>query len=335
MNTFNWILALVVLFTAGETAAKPKNILKIATLGPEGSSWVNSLRNIDREVRETTDGRVGLKIYPGGVQGDEKVVLRKIRIGQLHGGGFGGQGISQIFPDLLALEMPFLFNDYGEIDHVLNAMEEFYRQGYAQNGYTFLGWVDIGFVYILSQQPIRTVEDIRRQKVWQLTDEPITEVLFRLAGVKSVPLTIPDVLLGLQTNLVDVVYASPAAAIVLQWFTRVKYLTQLPINYTLGAFLIDERSMRKIAAEDRAALTAIARRHMATLSRQSRRENQEALAVLKTHGLKIVDASPEDVETFKKLVIATEVELAGTAFSKKSHQLIQRHLREYRQTQSP
>ncbi len=335
MNTFKWILALVVSFTAAEAVAKPKTLLKIATLAPESSNWVKSLRSIDREVREATDDRVGLKIYPGGVQGDEKVVLRKIRIGQLHGGGFGGQGISQIFPDLLALEMPFLFNDYGEIEHVLGAMDDFYRQGYAKSGYAFLGWADIGFVHILSQQPIRTVEDIRRQKVWQLTDEPITAVLFRLAGVKSVPLTIPDVLLGLQTNLVDVVYASPTAAIVLQWFTRVKYLTRLPINYTLGAFLVDERAMRKIATEDRAVLTAIARRHMAKLSHQSRRDNKEALAVLKTHGIEIIDASPEDIETFKKLVIATEAELAGTAFSNQSHQLIQRHLREYRQAQAP
>ena len=140
--------------------------------------------------------------------------------------------------------------------------------------------------------------------------------------VKSVPLTIPDVLLGLQTNLVDVVYASPAAAIVLQWFTRVKYLTRLPINYTLGAFLVDERAMRKIATEDRGVLTAIARRHMAKLSHQSRRDNKEALAVLKTHGIEIIDASPEDIETFKKLVIATEAELAGTAFSNQSNQLI-------------
>ena len=335
MNTFNWILALAVCFAIGAAAANTGNLLKIATLAPEGSNWVKSLRSIDQEVREATDGRVGLKIYPGGVQGDEKVVLRKIRIGQLHGGGFGGQGISQIFPDLLALEMPFLFNDYGEIDHVLEAMDKFYRQGYEKSGYALLGWADIGFVHILSQQPIRTVEDIRSQKVWQLADEPITEVLFRLASVKSVPLTIPDVLLGLQTNLIDVVYASPAAAIVLQWFTRVKYLTRLPINYTLGAFLIDERAMRKMSAVDRVALTDIARRRMADLSRESRRENKDAMAVLQTHGIEMIDASPKDVETFRDLVAQTEAELTGTAFSKQAHQLIQRHLREYRQAEAP
>ena len=161
--------------------------------------------------------------------------------------------------------MPFLFNDYTEVDYVLGEMDAFYRQGYEKRGYVFLGWADIGFVHILSQQPVATVEDMRAQKVWQLPDEPLTSVLFRLAGVTSVPLNIPDVLLGLQTNLIDVVYASPSATIVLQWFTRAKYVTQLPINYTLGALLIDKRTFAKIPAADREHIHRIARQHMAAL----------------------------------------------------------------------
>ena len=333
MISFKILLA--VLLSASTVTAKPQHLLKIATLAPEGSSWVKAVRAIDEDVRRKTSGRVGLKIYPGGVQGNEKVVLRKIRIGQLHGGGFGGQGISQIFPDILALEMPFLFNDYAEIEHVLAGMDEFYRAGYEAKGYVFLGWADIGFVHILSQQPVRTVEDIRSLKVWQLADEPITEVLFRLAGVQSIPLTIPDVLLGLQTNLVDVVYASPAAAIVFQWFTRVKYVTRLPINYTLGALLVDKRAFAKISTEDQELILGIAHGHMAALSIQSRRENDEAMTVLEANGLQIVEASPADVATFKNLVVAAEAELTGKAFSTQAHSLIQQHLREFRQAAPP
>ena len=326
---------IAVILSAGTVAAKPQHLLKIATLAPEGSSWVKAVRGIDEDVRRATSDRVGLKIYPGGVQGDEKVVLRKIRIGQLHGGGFGGQGISQIFPDILALEMPMLFRDYAEIEHVLKSMDEFYRAGYAAKGYVFLGWADIGFVHILSQQPVRTVEDIRDLKVWQLADEPITEVLFRLAGVNSIPLTIPDVLLGLQTNLVEVVYASPSAAIVLQWFTRVKYVTEFPINYTLGALLVDNRAFAKISAADRELILGMAQDHMAELSRQSRRVNEEAMAVLKANGLQIVEASPADVETFKNLVVSAEAELSGKAFSTQAHSLVQQYLREFRQVAPP
>ena len=332
MISFKGLFAVVAALIANSVAAQPNHLLKIATLAPEGSSWAKVLRTIDADVRRETDGKVGLKIYPGGVQGDEKVVLRKMRIGQLHGGNFGGQGISQTFPDVLALEMPFLFNDYAEVDYVLEKMDAFYRQGYEERGYVFLGWADIGFVHILSQQPVATVKDMRAQKVWQLPDEPLTSVLFRLAGVTSIPLNIPDVLLGLQTNLIDVVYASPSATIVLQWFTRAKYVTQLPINYTLGALLIDKRAFDKIPPDDRERIHRIAQQHMVALGQRNRRENDEAMTVLQANGLSLVEVSPKDVETFKGLVASAEAKLVGQAFSREAYEQIARHLQNFRRT---
>ena len=332
MISFKGLFAVVAALIANSVAAQPNHLLKIATLAPEGSSWAKVLRTIDADVRRETGDNVGFKIYPGGVQGDEKVVLRKMRIGQLHGGNFGGQGVSQTLPDVLALQMPFLFDSYAEVDYVLEKMDTFYRQGYEERGYVFLGWADIGFVHILSQQPVATVEDMRAQKVWQLPDEPLTSVLFRLAGVTSVPLNIPDVLLGLQTNLIDVVYASPSATIVLQWFTRAKYVTQLPINYTLGALLIDKRTFAKISAADREHIHRIARQHMAALNQRNRRENDEAMTVLQANGLSLVEVNPKDVETFEGLVASAEAELVGRAFSREAHEQIAQHLQDLRQT---
>ena len=331
MISFKGLLAVAALI-ASSVAAQPNHLLKIATLAPEGSSYAKALRAIDADVRRETGGNVGFKIYPGGVQGEEKVVLRKMRIGQLHGGNLGGLGLSQTFPDVLALEMPFLFRDYAEVDYVLEKMDAFYRQGYEERGYVLLGWTDIGFVHILSQQPIATVADMRSQKVWQLPDEPLTSVLFRLAGVTSVPLNIPDVLLGLQTNLIDVVYASPSVTIILQWFTRAKYVTQLPINYTLGALLIDKRAFAKIPAADQEHIHRISQQHLAALEQLSRRENDEAMAVLQANGLSLVEVSPTDVETFKSLVANAEAELVGRAFSREAHEQIARHLADFRQT---
>ena len=178
----SWLLILVcfALATAAPSPAEekhPEHLLKLATLAPEGSSWVQAMRNIDAEVRRKTDGVVGFKIYPGGVQGDEHVILRKMRIGQLHAGSFAGQGASMVFPDILAMEIPFLFDDYQEIDYVLEQMDTFYQEGFEERGFILLGWSDIGFVHILSQEPIRASADIRGLKVWRLEKEPITAVI--------------------------------------------------------------------------------------------------------------------------------------------------------------
>ena len=316
-------------------AEEPEHLIKIATLAPDGSSWLTAVRRIDAQVREQTEGAVGFKVYPGGVQGDEDVMLRKMRIGQLHAGGFGGLGTSRAFADILALEMPFLFRNYDEVDYILEQMDSFYSDGYLANGYVLLGWSDIGFVHLLSKTPIRAVADIKKRKVWRLEGEPITKVLFGKAGVTSVPLSIPDVLLGLQTNLVDVVYASPVAAIVLQWFTRVQYITELPINYSLGAFLLDKRVFDKLDPAHQAILYNTARQIMDEQMRQSRRDNQEALQVMRDNGLEFVSPLDQEVASFKQLVLDSTPELVGQAFSAHAHQQILGHLAVYRQGTHP
>ena len=313
----------------------PKHLLKLATLAPEGSNWVTALRAIDSEVRSQTEGEVGFKIYPGGVQGDEIVILRKIRIGQLHGGGFGALGTSHIFPDIRALEIPFLFNSYEEIDFVLGKMETFYQQGYEDNGYVLLGWADIGFVYILSKQPLGGLDAIKGLKVWRLEDEPITALLFRKAGITSVPLTIPDVLLGLRTNLIDVTYASPTAAIVLQWFTQVKYLTELPINYTLGTFLISNKAFYRLPLQYQKILRKIAHKYMSQQNLISRRENKEALQVIRDQGIESVALPNNEIQAFKTLVDESLPDLLGKALSQESYDHVLKHLKNFRRSHLP
>lgn len=312
------------------TRLEAAQTIKVATLAPEGSSWVQALRAIDAEVRERTSGEVRFKIYAGGVQGDEDVMLRKIRVGQLQAGGFGGLGVSMVFPDVLALEMPFLFQDYEEVEYVLDQTLDFYRAGYRDAGFVHLGWTDAGFVYILSREPVHGQSDMQGRKVWRMQGEPITEVLFKMAGVTSVPLAIPDVLLGLQTNLVAVVYASPAAAIVLQWFTRVRYFTDLPINYILGVLLVDEKAFGRLTPEQQAVLREVSARHLAEQRRQSRTDNAEALEVFTREGLERITPPPERVAGFHQLVRRSEPELVGRAFSSESYDLVRSHLQDFR-----
>ncbi len=304
----------------------PTQLVKVATLAPDGSSWVKALRSIDAEVRASTEDAIGLRIYPGGVQGEEEVMIRKMRVGQLHGAGFGGIGVSNLFPDVLALETPFLFSNYDEVDYVLEQMHDYYVDGYDRNGYVLLGWADVGFIHLLSKQPITGAEDIKNVKVWRLQGEPITGVLFKKAGVTSVPLSIPDVLLGLQMNLVEVVYASPAAAIVLQWFTKVTHFTDLPINYALGAFLVDKRVFNRLSPEHGDLLRSISWKHMRAQMASSRLQNREALQVLEQQGLVRVVPPEKEIRGFQALVDESMPELVDHAFSKTAADLVQDHL---------
>ena len=321
------VLILVVILVRPGSA---QTVLKIATLAPEGSNWISALRAIDKEVREETDGAVGLKIYPGGVQGGEGAMIRRMRIRQLHGAGFSGGGLSQLFTDVLALETPFTFDNYDEVDYVLEQIDDYYRRGFAEVGYAFMGWMEIGFVHLLSKRPIRGRQEMAGMKVWRMQENPVTGVIFDRAGVNSIPLIIPDVLLGLQTNLVEVVYASPAAAIMLQWFTRVKYITDLPIAYALGAFLIDRRAMDKLTDKQQQVLRDAARRHLKRQRAVSRADNVEALQVMVDQGLVLVSPPEEEIKDFQLLVREALPDLLDTAFSRESFDLVRSYLSEFR-----
>ena len=92
--------------------------IKFATVAPEGSTYLKVLREYADEVEKLTNGEVTFKIYPSQVQGDEKDVLRKIRVGQLHSAGFTGVGLGEILPEIRILELPMLYRNYEEVDYI-------------------------------------------------------------------------------------------------------------------------------------------------------------------------------------------------------------------------
>ena len=174
------ILLLFVGIGVSPAEAGKKHIIKFATLAPEGSSWMKSMRGLAEKIKKATDGNVTFRFYPGGVSGDEKDVIRKMRIGQLHGAGFTGVGLGQILPEVRVLDLPFLFSTDEEIQHVYSKMSDYYAARYEDKGYVLLGWVPVGWIHFFSQHPIRSVEDLRRSKSWMWEGDPLVEQAYIL-----------------------------------------------------------------------------------------------------------------------------------------------------------
>ena len=291
--------------------------IKIATLAPEGSSWIKAFQAIDAEVRTKTDNQVGFKFYPGGVLGDEKDMLRKMHIGQIHSAALSSAGLSAIFSEMDVFQIPFLFQSHKEVDYVIKEMDAFFRKGFEKNNYVLLGWSEAGFVHLMSTTPIATIDDLRKAKVWTWEDAPMTKVIFDQANVAAIPLSVPDVLVGLQTGLVDVVYASPSLAISLQWFTKTKYMTDVNLIYLIGAVVINKKVFNKISPAHQKILLEICRRRMNELKTTIRKENQEAIEVMIKHGVKTITPTAEQVGEFKKISAKAMKRLEGKSFSKK------------------
>jgi TRAP-type transport system periplasmic protein len=295
-----------------------KNVtIKLATLAPEGSSWMKTFDTLNSEVKKKTEDKVQFRIYPGGVLGDEMDMLRKMKIGQIQAVALTSGGLSSLFREIDVLQIPFLFQKYEEVDAVLARMDSFFRKGFEDNGYILLGWSEAGFVYLMSTIPIASVADLRKAKVWIWEESPMSKTIFDEAKVSAIPLTIPDVLVGLQTGLINVVYAPPTGAISLQWFTNVKYLTDVPLVYLAGAIVVKKETFQQISSSDQSSIIEICQRYLNQLKGVTRNENREAIQVMTKHGTKIVTPSKDQIDEFKRLSEKAMSRLGSQSFSKK------------------
>ena len=277
---------------------KPKTHIKFATLAPDGSTWMKVMHAIDEEVRAATQNRIGFKFYPGAVQGDEKDVLRKIRNGQIHGGGFTGYGLGAIASEYRVIELPFMFKTVEEIDYVRGELDDFIYDTFKQKGFVFLGWADVGFVYLFSNTPITSPDELRRAKMWTWSGDVLAEIFFKAFNVSPIPLALPDVLTSLQMGVIDAAYSSPLACVALQWFTRVKYMTDVPITYGFGAMLVSEEALRGADPADVETLKQICRKHSKILVDKTREQDAEAIASIRKEGVKVLEVKDEVEKEF-------------------------------------
>ena len=261
---------------------------KLATLSPDGSFWMRTMREAGKEVEAVTDNRVKFKWYPGGVMGDDKAVLRKMRVGQLQGAALPMGELLSFYPDSQAYGIPFLFNSYEEVDYVRSQLDDSLITGFAEGGMEVLGIAEGGFGYFLTAEPVRVPADLQQQKVWVPQNDVVSARLAQSIGVTPIPLTLPDVLPGLQTGLVNTVAVSPMGAIVLQWHTRVAHITDIPLMYFCGVISLTGKSFNKLSADDQAAVKAVFGKAFKLIDERNRMDNVKALEALKNQGVETV-----------------------------------------------
>ena len=295
--------ALSLMFSANGFATT----FKIATLSPDGSFWMVSMKGAGKKIAEQTDGRVKFRFYPGGVMGSDRSVLKKIRIGQLQGAAFPGGALATKAPNTQIYNIPLLFRSYDEVDFVREQLDVEVEDGFREAGFVNFGLAEGGFGYIMSKQQIVAADDLKKNKVWVPSDDPASQSAAVSFGVAPVVLSISDVLTGLQTGLINTVAASPIAAIALQWHTQVEYMLDVPIIYIYALLAIDEKAFNKISDEDQAIVNTVMREAFEKMDAQNRKDNQNAFAALENQGIKMVSPDAEQLKVWKeKGVVAAQ-----------------------------
>jgi TRAP-type C4-dicarboxylate transport system substrate-binding protein len=297
------------------SAARAQTVLKIATLAPEGSSWMNQFHEWAKNVEEHTGNKIKVKFFAGGTAGDERDAVRKMRLGQLNGAAVTAIGLGLINSEVRVLELPMMINGYDELDYVRNKLDAELRKKFEDKGYVLLAWGDVGPVHIFSNIPLKSKADLAQTKMWAWVDDALVKALFSQLGVNGVPLGVPDVLPSLQTGLINACYGSPLSTLALQWYTKLKYMTSLHITQGIGAAVITKKAFDSMPPDVQKTIMTDSKDFEGKLLKILRADNDKALQQMKQAGLQIVESPPEMVKQFTEQAVAVRAKLEPSVYS--------------------
>jgi TRAP-type C4-dicarboxylate transport system substrate-binding protein len=304
--------------------------LRIATLAPSGSPWMEVLDKAQGEIKDKTAGRVSLKYFEGGSQGDERDFVQKIKLGQLDGAAVTAVGMSMIDESIRVLELPMMFQSAEEMDYVADNMWPYFQAKFEKAGYKLMDRGEVGWIYFLSKTEVKTLADLKGLKLWQWGDDRLVGAVFKKLGVNGVPLGVPEVDAGLTSGRINACYSSPVAAVALQWYTKVKYMTSMPMSFAIGATVVSLKAYNKLSADDKKTVDEIGKANSKKLRKVIRKANDDAKATMTKKGITITQTPTPMVDDFTKQAQEIWTDLTGKIYSKDELAQVLKYRDEYR-----
>lgn len=326
-------LLVIILFVSGVAGAQ--TTLKIATATPEGSQWMTDMRASAAEIKAKTDGRVVIKYYGGGSMGTDAQVLKRISIGALHGGVFTPSALMETYGGLGLYGLSMVFHDEAEADFVRSRMDSEIAAGLEQAGFVSFGFAATGFALIMSKEPVDSLDDLKGKRVWVPEGDEVSRRTMQAMAVTPIPLPITDVYTGLQTGALDIVAMSSVGAVLLQYHTKVKYVTDVPLVYTMGFMVISNKAFAKISADDQQIVREVLSALYSKYDKLNLEDDQEAKQALLNAGLKLVVPTPVEMEKLEAVLRETNLQMAKDGVvSLELYEEMLGHVAEYRRERS-
>jgi TRAP-type C4-dicarboxylate transport system substrate-binding protein len=318
-----------ILGLAAQVAAK-RYELRIATVAPQGSTWVNVFDAFRWELRKKSKNRLHIRLYTGGVQGDEKLTLSKIRLNSLQGAAITSVGLAQIEPSLLALQLPFLFRNYRELDFVRQDLDSHFREKLNQKGFVLMGWADMGYIYLFSKKELKSMDDLRTAKIWAWSDDPLTQAFAQQGGLTPHLLGLLHVRQSLQTGSIDTVAATPLTLIAMQWHSYVNYRIRYRFAIGIAATVISKSNYDKLPPDLQKLLLETSQKYHQKLLHLSRRDDRRALQTLEKRNLKGITLDADHRKQIQQISNKVRQHFIGKLYSKEDLQRILDSIQRYR-----
>ncbi len=332
-------LAALAVFALGpgaqESAAQAPIIVRMATLVPDGSTWHLILKQTADKWRQLSNGRVVVRLYPGGVAGDDPDVVRKMRLGTLNAGVLTSVGLAEIDKSVYALGVPLMYDSYEEVYAVHEKMRPGLEAALLDKGFVVLNWADGGWVHFFTKKPVAVPDDLRALKLFSWAGDAEAVEVWRSVGFNPVPLPATEIATALQTGLVEALGAPPQVTVISQYFTHAPYMTDLRWQLLLGATVITKSTWERIPAELRPALAEAARDAGARLQKEIRDAEGRDIAAMEKRGLHVVPVSAAQRAQWQKLTESLYPQIRGKIVPAEAFDEALRYRDEYRKQHRP
>ncbi len=316
------------LLTTGASALT----IKLGSLAPVGSPWETAAKKLAAEWDRISGGTVTLKIYAGGIAGDEPDMIRKMRIGTLNASLITVTGLQDIFNGVKTLSYPLLIRTDGELQYILDHMKPFFDQQLQSRGFKAIMWAPSGWVYFFSRYPVVTPADLRKQKLWVWSGDPDEVQAYQAAGFQTVTVAATDLMTSLQGGMVDALVTSPLVAASSQWFGIATNMTDMKLAPLWGAGVVSMKSWSQIPADLQPRLLEAAQNVADSLAPELQKADGQAIDVMLKYGLKINKVPPVAAAEWADLLQKTFAPLVGRTYDTDSFNMVTQYLGEYLNT---
>lgn len=332
----NRLRIMIISFLMVSTIASTAGALtvKLGSLAPSGSPWDKAIRKISAEWKQLSKGKVIVKIYPGGIAGDELDMIRKMKINQLHSAALTGIGMTKLFAGVMSVQLPLLVRNDAELNFVMDKLSPRFNKEIEDKGFKVLAWTKVGWVHFFSKDPVIKTEDLQKQKLWIAEGDADGVQAWKKAGFNPVPLSTNDIMTSLQSGMIEGISVTPLSAAAYQWFGVANNMCDMQWAPLLGGIVISTSIWNKLPPALQKKLEDSARRIGNEMQKEIDQADEEAITIMKQNGLNVTHVPEEVVIQWKTVAEEAYKTVVGKSFDKETYELIIQILKEYRNGKS-
>ena len=289
--------------------------IKLATLAPENSAWDELLKDLQADWDRASDGRVDIRIFPGGVAGDEGAVVQKMGINNYQAALITSHGLSTIDKSMRTLTIPRMLRTDSELERAMDLMTPELEKRLEAKGYEVLFWAQGGWVkfFVPTQNP--TVDEVKKARLFSWAGDSEGLGIWRKAGFNVVPLPMTELTTSLQTNMINAFDTVPYYAVASQAYRHVSYMIDMNWTPLPGALVITKEAWDTIPDDLKPVLKRISGEYSERFRTETRKMEASAIEAMKARGLLVVTPEPHVVAAWDEAMEQAYPDIRGSYVS--------------------